>query len=38
MLLGMATSGVYIQNGISPGIKDIVDYITIWIDDLLGNA
>lgn len=34
MLLGMATSGVYIQNGASPNITDIIDYIGIWIGDL----
>ncbi len=34
MLLGMATSGVYIQNGASPEITDIIDYLSIWIEDL----
>jgi hypothetical protein len=34
MLLGMATSGAYIQNGITPDIKAITDYIQKWIEEL----
>jgi hypothetical protein len=30
MLLGMAASGAYIQNGTSPDLKSIVEYIRIW--------
>jgi hypothetical protein len=34
MLLGMATSGAYIQNGASPSVEDIINYITTWMDEL----
>ncbi len=34
MLLGMATSGAYIQNGITPDVKSIIDYIQVWIEEL----
>lgn len=34
MLLGMAASGAYIQNGASPDIKAIKKYIKVWIDEL----
>lgn len=34
MLLGMAASGAYIQNGIGPDVKAIIEYICVWIDDL----
>ncbi len=34
MLLGMATSGTYIQNGISPDIDQIIDYMDIWISEI----
>lgn len=34
MLLGMATSGSYIENGSSPGINDILTYMNIWMEDL----
>lgn len=34
LLLGMATSGAYIQNGASPDIQTIIDYIHVWIEDL----
>jgi hypothetical protein len=30
MLLGMATSGAYVQNGRSPGLQDIQNYIENW--------
>ncbi|GAA0190983.1 hypothetical protein GCM10009122_53080 [Fulvivirga kasyanovii] len=38
MLLGMAASGAYIQNGKSPDVRDIKDYIGIWIDELSKNV
>jgi hypothetical protein len=31
MLLGMAASGAYVKNGVSPTVKDIVEYIGQWI-------
>jgi hypothetical protein len=31
MLLGMATSGAYIQNGASPDLRSIIDYIALWM-------
>lgn len=34
MLLGMATSGSYIQNGKSPDLKSIIAYIEVWIAEL----
>lgn len=34
MLLGMATSGAYIQNGISPDLDAIIEYIKIWKEEL----
>jgi hypothetical protein len=34
MLLGMATSGAYVQNGISSGMDAIRDYIDVWIAEL----
>ncbi len=34
MLLGMATSGAYIQNGVSPDLKSIIEYIATWIEEL----
>lgn len=34
MLLGMAASGAYIQNGASPDMKDIITYIRVWMDEL----
>ncbi len=36
MLLGMATSGAYIQNGVSPDLKSIMEYIKFWIEELEG--
>jgi hypothetical protein len=30
MLLGMAASGAYVQNGVSPSRDDIIDYIEKW--------
>ena len=30
LLLGMATSGAYIQNGHSPAITELIDYLTVW--------
>ena len=35
MLLGMATSGAYIQNGVSPDLKEIIDYVNVWKDELI---
>jgi hypothetical protein len=34
MLLGMAASGAYIENGISPDVKALIDYLSVWMDDL----
>jgi sugar/nucleoside kinase (ribokinase family) len=34
MLLGMATSGAYIQDGTSPDLNAIIQYIEVWIRDL----
>ncbi len=34
MLLGMAASGAYIQNGSSPDRQDIIEYLDVWIRDL----
>ena len=34
MVLGMAASGAYIQNGNSPDIRAIINYINVWMDDL----
>ena len=34
MLLAMATSGAYIQNGTSPDVEAVRNYITIWMDEL----
>ncbi|HEY0742717.1 MAG TPA: hypothetical protein VGD40_14710 [Chryseosolibacter sp.] len=34
MLLGMATSGSYIENGASPDIDDLIAYLHVWIEDL----
>jgi hypothetical protein len=31
MLLGMAASGAYVKNGVSPSVKDIIEYIGQWI-------
>jgi hypothetical protein len=33
MLLGMATSGAYLQNGTSPDINDLMAYIKNWIGE-----
>ncbi|MFM9841214.1 MAG: hypothetical protein ACKVOQ_23320 [Cyclobacteriaceae bacterium] len=30
MLLGMAASGAYVQNGESPSVSDIIDYVDKW--------
>lgn len=30
MILGMATSGAYVQNGKSPDIEEIIDYLDTW--------
>jgi hypothetical protein len=30
MILGMATSGAYIQNGYSPEIQDLINYLEVW--------
>lgn len=34
MFLGMAASGAYIENGISPNIQDIREYLDVWMDSL----
>jgi hypothetical protein len=34
MLLGMATSGAYIENGSSPIREDIIEYLDVWMRDL----
>lgn len=34
MLLGMAASGAYIENGISPDLQDILRYLDLWMHDL----
>ncbi len=34
MLLGMATSGAYIQNGVSPSPDDLIAYIEQWAEKL----
>ena len=34
MLLGMAVSGAYIENGISPDQKDIIEYLDVWMKEL----
>ncbi|HEU5290165.1 MAG TPA: hypothetical protein VFU05_05935 [Cyclobacteriaceae bacterium] len=34
MLLGMAASGAYIENGASPNRQDIIEYLQIWMRDL----
>jgi hypothetical protein len=38
LLLGMAASGSYIENGSSPAIEDITRYLNIWINDLEENT
>ncbi|WP_020531477.1 hypothetical protein [Flexithrix dorotheae] len=30
LILGMATSGAYVQNGKSPSIKDLINYLRVW--------
>lgn len=34
MLLGMATSGAYVRDGVSPDIQTLIDYIRVWIAEL----
>lgn len=34
MLLAMATSGAYVQNGKSPRINDLVSYLEIWVNEI----
>jgi len=34
MLLGMAASGSYIENGSSPDLKAIIDYIDLWMAEI----
>lgn len=34
MLLAMAASGAYIQNGNSPDVDELIEYITKWADEL----
>ena len=31
MLLGMATSGAYVQNGECPGLEDLINYLDNWL-------
>lgn len=38
MLLGMATSGAYIQNGASPDMKALDDYINLWMSELTATS
>lgn len=35
LLLGMAAAGSYIENGISPSVNDIIDYLDEWEKNLL---
>ena len=34
MLLGMAASGAYIENGVSPVVEDLIEYIEKWAEKL----
>ena len=34
MLLGMANSGAYITNGISPEVKDLIHYLEVWAGEV----
>jgi hypothetical protein len=34
MLLGMATSGTYITNGVSPEIGDLINYLEVWSGEI----
>lgn len=36
MVLGMATSGAYIQNGCSPSPADLQVYLTLWLGEVMG--
>jgi hypothetical protein len=38
MLLGMAASGAYIENGASPDRQDIIEYLDVWIAHLEGST
>jgi hypothetical protein len=38
MLLGMAASGAYIQNGASPDIESILQYLEVWIQEMKSAA
>ena len=37
MLLGMAASGSYIENGVSPDQQDIIAYLEVWMKELEGK-
>ncbi len=37
MLLGMAASGSYIENGVSSDIPDLIRYLDVWIRELQDN-
>ena len=37
LLLGMAASGAYIQNGYSPSVSDLTAYLTNWKHELMVN-
>ena len=34
MLLGMANSGAYIANGVSPDINDLIRYLEVWAEEI----
>lgn len=34
MLLGMANSGAYITNGVSPEIRDLINYLEVWAGEM----
>lgn len=36
MLMGMATSGAYVQNGASPSVDDVRKYVDVWIHEVKG--
>lgn len=36
MMLGMATSGAYIQNGYSPDPADLQAYLRLWLGEMMG--
>lgn len=38
MLLGMASSGSYVENGVSPDLQSLIEYLGIWMLHLEQNA